>query len=363
VNLRVIPLSIAFALLTAVTVCSCNKRGSPAAQTLQTSFNTNLYEARIIESEAAFLENELTDLVHHFGYIINNCATNTSKGGAIGANVVSKHTMLMMDIKPVIDQFDLIASTIEGLHKSPTRTNVTLAAAVAIKFTSTISQVADQSIWKLHVPLDRTFRIMLTCDTVGNMANRMADPKNMKLPDQEMLHEWTKWSPEVADCLFHGSLSSYQGNHAEAVEYYTKAIRLNTNCSDAYMQRAGSYNLLNRYDLSISNYDDANRIDPSNPEILHMRGTQKAMYEKHQDAIVDFNEAIRISPKCINAYVGRGISEIKLNMLREAHQDLTHAVEMGSLAARIPLQLLMERMQAPPIPPGGWLQGLEHNFQ
>ena len=51
---------------------------------------------------------------------------------------------------------------------------------------------------------------------------------------------------------------------------------------------------------------------------------------KHAEALTDLNEAIRLQPDFMNAYINRGISQLSLNNIDEAKTDLRKALELAN---------------------------------
>jgi tetratricopeptide (TPR) repeat protein len=90
-------------------------------------------------------------------------------------------------------------------------------------------------------------------------------------------------------------LKDYQG----AIVDYTKAIELNTNYSDAYLNR----------------------------------GDTKTRIQDYQGAIADFSKVIELNPTNSDAYYNRGVSYSKLNKKESACLDLINAEELGDTDA------------------------------
>ncbi|MYB92523.1 tetratricopeptide repeat protein [Candidatus Poribacteria bacterium] len=59
------------------------------------------------------------------------------------------------------------------------------------------------------------------------------------------------------------------------------------------------------------------------------RGVQKILCEELNDAIADFNQAIRIKPNYVEAYVNRGQTKAVLGRTDEARVDFQKALELA----------------------------------
>jgi serine/threonine protein kinase/tetratricopeptide (TPR) repeat protein len=81
----------------------------------------------------------------------------------------------------------------------------------------------------------------------------------------------------------------------------------NTMLSTTYDARGASHYLNGEYDLAISDYTEAIRLDSKNAQALLFRGS--AWYDKgdKDKALADFDEAIRLDPKLAGAFVGKGM--------------------------------------------------------
>jgi tetratricopeptide (TPR) repeat protein len=59
---------------------------------------------------------------------------------------------------------------------------------------------------------------------------------------------------------------------AQAVDYFTDAIRANPASSSAYLNRAGIWSLKHEYDIAIADYNEAIRLEPWEPSNYYGRG-------------------------------------------------------------------------------------------
>jgi len=94
----------------------------------------------------------------------------------------------------------------------------------------------------------------------------------------------------------------------QANEDFTKAIKVDPNAKDAYLNRAELYTKTNDLDRAIADFNQVIRIDPENEEAYVFRGAAYHQNKDQNKAIADFDEAIRLNPKCKNAYMFRGLT-------------------------------------------------------
>ena len=59
------------------------------------------------------------------------------------------------------------------------------------------------------------------------------------------------------------------------------------------------------------------------------RGNAKRRLKRHNDAIADYDEAIRLKPDYVGAYINRGNTKGKLGFKEEARKDFETALELA----------------------------------
>ena len=100
--------------------------------------------------------------------------------------------------------------------------------------------------------------------------------------------------------------------------------------SDAeYRQRADTIYQRGEYEEAIANYNMAIRLDPNNPETYHQRGLAKFQLERHEEATVDFDMALDINPDNAEVYYDRGLAKYRLGKNEEAIVDFDMALDIN----------------------------------
>ncbi len=129
------------------------------------------------------------------------------------------------------------------------------------------------------------------------------------------------------------------GNYDQAIESFTKAIKLNNNLADAYLSRGHAYAVKPNPDLNqaISDFDHAIKINPLEDSAFTGRGLAYARQGKLDLAIADFNQAIKLNPQNPLAYALRGMVYCNKKDYPKAWEDV-HKVE--SLGAKPPPELI-----------------------
>jgi Tfp pilus assembly protein PilF len=86
------------------------------------------------------------------------------------------------------------------------------------------------------------------------------------------------------------------------------------------------------FDLALSDYNDAIRIDPKSTLAYYNRGNTWAAKQDYDKAIADYNEAIRLDPKYVAAYIGRGIIWGSKGAYDKSIEDCSEAIWLDPLA-------------------------------
>ena len=78
----------------------------------------------------------------------------------------------------------------------------------------------------------------------------------------------------------------------------------------AYYNRGNAKGALGRHEEAIADYDEALRIDPQLAAACYNRGNAKGVLGRHEEAIADYDEALRIDPQLAAAYYNREAARI-----------------------------------------------------
>lgn len=101
-------------------------------------------------------------------------------------------------------------------------------------------------------------------------------------------------------------------------------------------------------DLSLANYNEALKIDPSDYELYIQRGKIKVVKLDFQEAILDFNQSIGVNDKNPDAFYQRGLINKKLGQFPAALNDFNQAIllndrDANAIAGRAACYFAMAR--------------------
>jgi len=131
-----------------------------------------------------------------------------------------------------------------------------------------------------------------------------------------------------------------RGNAYLSIKQYNKAIadftyvinhqKKGTDKYEAYYNRALAYYNLSDFKTSLINCDSAISINPANPKFYNNRALTKLKLDDIKGAIDDYTKAITINDNEIQLYFNRAIAYTKLNNLNNALQDYTKCIQLKS---------------------------------
>ena len=95
--------------------------------------------------------------------------------------------------------------------------------------------------------------------------------------------------------------------------------------SVSYGQTAKEY-----FERGLSKYSKAIELNPNDSDAYVNRGISKYVLQDYQGAIADYSKAIELNPNLSEAYNNRGISKYMLNQKNSACLDWSKAGELGA---------------------------------
>ncbi len=120
-----------------------------------------------------------------------------------------------------------------------------------------------------------------------------------------------------------------RGNHQEAIDGYTEAIRLKADYADAFNNRGHARSNLGDHEGAIQDLDEAIRLDPKHIYALSNRGFARSELGDLEGAIQDLDEAIRLDPGDAELWNQRGATRSELADYEGAIADLDEAIRLN----------------------------------
>ncbi|MEL7079523.1 MAG: tetratricopeptide repeat protein, partial [Cyanobacteria bacterium J06582_2] len=140
-------------------------------------------------------------------------------------------------------------------------------------------------------------------------------------------------NPDLAEAYVNrGNAYLNLGEYQEAIADYNKAIELNPGDADAYINRGNAYLNLEEYQEAIIYFNKAIELNPNYPNsalAYFNRGNAYGNLGEYQKAITDYNQAIELNSNYVDAYINRGNAYGNLGEYQEAITDCNKAIELN----------------------------------
>ena len=94
----------------------------------------------------------------------------------------------------------------------------------------------------------------------------------------------------------------------------------------AYVHRGHAFLEEKRFDRALSDFEQAIKINPKNPQAYFYRGSAYSQIGKHQQAIKAYDRAIHLQPDFVEAYFNRGTAYGRLRNFTKSIADLSAAI-------------------------------------
>lgn len=130
-----------------------------------------------------------------------------------------------------------------------------------------------------------------------------------------------------------------KGDYDGAVSDYTQAVSLKADHADAYLGRAESWFKKGDHANAITNLGEYLRLRPKSAPAYSQRGWLR-LDTNLDDALADFNAALRLDPRHAGALIGRATLWERKNKVEKAIEDLTAAIEAN---LQTPMPCVAER--------------------
>lgn len=161
----------------------------------------------------------------------------------------------------------------------------------------------------------------------------------------EDFNEAIRLNPELAEAYFYrGCLKNYFA-HLEpelrdqheglrsAVTDFDDAIRLNlkpNHLAHSYYRRGEVKYNLDRYEEAVSDFNEALKLDPENSEIRSSLDEAEGILDFYNQGITHFDETIRLNPDDVRTYKIRGETQGFLGRMKEAKDDFQKILDITS---------------------------------
>jgi tetratricopeptide (TPR) repeat protein len=138
---------------------------------------------------------------------------------------------------------------------------------------------------------------------------------------------------------------SNNGQYADAVDAYDKAVFINPGNADAWSNRGIALENLGRYSEAVSSYDKAVILQPGYAEAWYNRGVAFRKMGRYADAVASYDKAVAFNPSYAEAWLNRGVALDYLGRYEEsvASYDKALAIKPNFTAAQENRELALSK--------------------
>ncbi|MBS1723683.1 MAG: tetratricopeptide repeat protein [Armatimonadetes bacterium] len=137
--------------------------------------------------------------------------------------------------------------------------------------------------------------------------------------------------PDNFDAQHLLGVAAYQsGNHSEALDLLTKAIKVHPGAADAYSNRSAVFMALGRFEEALTDCLMALQIAPGSPDVEFNAGNALAMLGRREEAVEHYRRALATRPFFVACLTNLGSELLDLDQLEEARELLEKAIEQDA---------------------------------
>jgi tetratricopeptide (TPR) repeat protein len=129
-----------------------------------------------------------------------------------------------------------------------------------------------------------------------------------------------------------GAAFMRSGNYAAAINSYGCIVQqIDDGYRDAYLNRAAAYAARREYDEALDDYNAAIRIDGSFAPAYNNRGVIYALIQEYEEAMSDLDQAVSINSGYVLGYLNRGVVQAAQGNYEAAIADFEQVVDLEGL--------------------------------
>jgi len=114
----------------------------------------------------------------------------------------------------------------------------------------------------------------------------------------------------------------------EAIDAYSKAIKIDPGKAGCYNNRGVAYNALKERDKALADFNTAIQLDPKYALSYFNRGVVYYDDNQNEKALIEFNKAIELNRKHSSTYLYRGLTYARLQDTEKAIEEYSKAIEL-----------------------------------
>ncbi len=145
--------------------------------------------------------------------------------------------------------------------------------------------------------------------------------------------EAPSYADEYDSFMIRGLMFSEKNQYDYAISDFTKAIKLNPKCTDAYDARGSIYAKTNKLSLSLADYEQAIKLQPKKASFHNCRAGLLFVQKKYSDALTSSKKAVELEPGNKEYRKFRGLLSLCSDQPTNALSDLRVVLNAKETAA------------------------------
>lgn len=146
-------------------------------------------------------------------------------------------------------------------------------------------------------------------------------------------------SPSEEELLQKSRTLMDEGKHAEAVGYLDRLLEKNPQHADAYNMRGVAYLEQDNKEDAISDFNQAIRYDSASYRPLFNRANVYRLNTQFPEALQDYNQVVKKEPKLVDVYINRSAVLFEMGSYPQALKDLEVALKLEPTNSRVHFNL------------------------
>ncbi len=126
----------------------------------------------------------------------------------------------------------------------------------------------------------------------------------------------------------YGASLMAQGNMKESLSIFTRALQLNPNFPDAYINRGNALQGLGKLEKALNDYNKAIQLNPRNAKAYSNRGNIFKGMGRQAEAVKNYSKAIKLNPDYAMAHSNLGITFQEMGQLDQALKSFENALKI-----------------------------------
>jgi tetratricopeptide (TPR) repeat protein len=181
-----------------------------------------------------------------------------------------------------------------------------------------------KSIQDCRTLLQRCRAVGLDAAFAGTGASQ---PVQKESPPEVKEFSATESARNAASCYDEGLAKFERGLDDEALACFTRAIEIDPNYWNAYVNRGACYSRMRQDDQAVADFSKAIALQPANAAAYFNRGVIQFERHRHNEAAADFTKAIEHDANPIEIYFYRGLTNESRGKRQDAIADLSLVVK------------------------------------